>query len=150
MDLKSRLHTEWKTCSWNNWPKTSSFCPILFWFGMPQTFSTCPYRFPMVRRSLVYLWIWDSWFVTPRGIWPHHDQTNPFSYYMKEKSERTTTVINFNYYDPFEMSTFVALEGWPQDLVLVQYAFCNRDGCLFLIRVIDVSALTGCTDLGIA
>jgi len=27
------------------------------------------------------------WFVTPRGIWPQHDQTNPFSHYMRGKSE---------------------------------------------------------------
>jgi len=64
---------------------------------MPQTFSTCPYKFHVARISLVYLWKfkWDvnSWFVTPCGIWPQHDQTNPFSYYMEGKSEQTGKLL---------------------------------------------------------
>ena len=35
-----------------------------------------------------------SRFVTPRGFWAQHDQTNLFSYYMKGKSERAITMMN--------------------------------------------------------
>jgi len=49
--------------------------------------------------------------VTPRGIWPQHDQTKPLSYYMRGKSELTVMIINFNCYDLFMISTFVPFEG---------------------------------------
>jgi len=88
------------------------FLPHSFGFGIPLTFSTCPYRIPLDRRCLVYLWILVPCVVTPCGIMVQCDQTNPFSYYMKGKSERA---IILNCYDLLKISTFVTLEGWTQD-----------------------------------
>ena len=92
------------------------FLPHFFGFGIPLTFSTCPYRIPLNRRCLVYLWILVPCVVTPCGIMVQCDQTNPFSYYMKGKSERA---IILNCYDLLKISTFVTLEGWPRD-----FCFC--------------------------
>jgi hypothetical protein len=42
----------------------------------------------MFGVPLKFKWDIVPWFVTLCGIWPQHDQTNPFSYYMEGKSEQ--------------------------------------------------------------
>jgi len=106
-DLESTLHLAQKTYSFNNSLKNQYFRSILFGIGMPQTSSTCPYRFPLEEMCLVYPQKFEHhivpWFVTPCGIWPQHDQIDPFSNYKKGKSESIIIWL--------KISTFVALEG---------------------------------------
>lgn len=91
MDLEWTLYLAQKTYSFNNSLKNQYFRSILFGIGMPQTLSTCPYRFPLAKMCLVYPQKCERdivpWFVTPCGIWPQHDQIDPFSNYKKGKSE---------------------------------------------------------------
>lgn len=92
-----------KLISFNNSLKNPYFCFILFRIRMPQTFSTCPYRFPLAKMCLVYPQKFECdivpWFVTPCGIWPQHDQIDPFPNHKKGKSEWTILTITFNCYN---------------------------------------------------
>jgi hypothetical protein len=66
-------------------------------FGVPLKF----------KRDIV------PWFVTPCGILPQHDQTDPFSYHMEGKSELAIThLIVMTSTFVFEQSLKVDRKTW--------------------------------------